>query len=368
VTFDPRDLPRLPSIALAVLAACALLALLVYGRAFLIPLVIALLVSSLLSAGIVRLQAIGFPSWLATILAIAILLFALFFIGNILFDQAAGISEVWPRYVKRFNTILDQLTAWAEPEVDLNESLRKLTARIDFAGLVSRFAGSAGSFFASTILIIMYAAFLLAERGQLPVKLHYLVSDQKRHAELQDVMRAVSAGIRQYLSVKTVMSLITGVLCYAILKLYAVDFAEFWGLLIFFLNFIPNIGSAIAVIIPSLLALVQFDTVWTGITVAILMMAVQFIIGNVVEPRFMGKTLNLSPFVVIVSLTFWGTIWGLEGMFLSVPMTASFAIICRSIPELRWIAILLSEDGRLEVDDVPGGKPAAGNAEQPPAA
>jgi AI-2 transport protein TqsA len=361
VTLDTRGLPRLPTIALVILASCAVLALLVYGKTFLIPLVIALLVTTLLSSAIVRLEAFGFPAWLATICAIGALLVVLFFVGTVLFDQAAAISAVWPRYVTRFNAILADLTAWAGQ--DVSAGMAKLMTRIDLAGLVSRFAGSAGSFFATIVLIMLYSAFLLAERGGLPSKFGYLVPDPKRNADLQAILGAVSRGIRQYLSVKTLMSLITGGLCYVILKAYAVDFAEFWGLLIFFLNFIPNIGSAIAVIIPSLLALVQFDTVWTPLTILVLMIGVQFVIGNIVEPKYMGRTLNLSSFVVIVSLTFWGTIWGIQGMFLSVPMTASFVIICRSIPELRWIAILLSVDGRLEADDVRNDKPIAGSAE-----
>ncbi len=349
VTLDTRGLPRIQTVALVILASCAVLALLVYGRVFLIPLVIALLVTTLLSSAIVRLEAMGLPPWLATVLAIGALLVVLFFVGTVLFDQAAAISAVWPRYVTRFNAILADLTAWAGQDVSVG--LTKLMERIDLAGLVSKFAGSAGSFFATIVLIMLYAAFLLAERGGLPSKFGYLVPDPKRNAELQAVMDAVGRGIRQYLSVKTLMSLVTGGLCYIVLKVYAVDFAEFWGLLIFFLNFIPNIGSAIAVIIPSLLALVQFDTVWTALTILVLMIGVQFVIGNIVEPKYMGRTLNLSSFVVIVSLTFWGTIWGIPGMFLSVPITASLVIICRNVPELRWIAILLSVDGRLETDD-----------------
>lgn len=346
MTLDARRLSRIQTAALVILASCAVLALLVYGKTFLVPLVIALLVTTLLSSAIVRLEAIGFPSWLAAVCAIGALLVVLVVVGIVLFDQASEISTVWPKYVTRFNAILADLTAWAGR--DVSAGIAKLMTRIDLTGLVSTFAGSAGSFFAAILLIMLYSAFLLAERGQMPSKFGYLVPDPKNKADLQIVIDTVNRGIRQYLSVKTLMSLITGGLCYIILKVYAVDFAEFWGLLIFFLNFIPNIGSAIAVIIPSLLALVQFDTVLTPLTILVLMIGVQFVIGNIVEPKFMGRSLNLSSFVVIVSLTFWGIIWGIEGMFLSVPITASLVIICRTVPELRWIAILLSVDGRTD--------------------
>ena len=146
---------------------------------------------------------------------------------------------------------------------------------------------------------------------------------------------------------KTAVSLLTGMVSYVILRLIGVDFAAIWALMIFFLNFIPNIGSLIGVVLPALLTLVQFETYTPFLMVTLGLGATQFVIGNVVEPAYMGRSLNLSSFMIVLSLTFWGLIWGIPGMFLSVPIMVVFTIVCSHFNELRWIAVLLSSDGQL---------------------
>jgi predicted PurR-regulated permease PerM len=128
-----------------------------------------------------------------------------------------------------------------------------------------------------------------------------------------------------------------------------VDFAETWTLLIFLLNYIPSIGSILGVIFTAMLVLLQFDTLWQFFIIAVLLSSAQLIIGNVNEPTFMGRTLNLSPFVVIASLAFWSTLWGPVGAFLSVPLTTTLVIACSHVPSFRWIAVLLSADGQISV-------------------
>ncbi len=335
--------------ALIFLASCAALAVLIYGADFLIPIVIAFLIVGLISSAVDRLTSVGLAPWLAMMCAIAVGLGAILVFVLVLYNQTQAISEAWPRYAERLNGIAAELRAWLGS--DVFASLEASASRLDFAGLASGFADSAGATLGAIALVVMYSAFMLAERGRMPKKLGFLVPDAEKSAKYLEVFNRVNQGIRRYLLIKTIMSLITSGICYVILRVYSVDFAEFWGLLIFLLNFIPNIGSFFAVILPSALTLLQFDTVWVFVQVAALMTCVQFVVGSIVEPRYMGKTLNLSPFVLIVALTFWGTIWGIEGMFLSVPFTVSLVIVCGNIPNLRWIAILLSSDGRLEPTD-----------------
>ena len=335
--------------ALIFLASCAALAVLIYGADFLIPIVIAFLIVGLISSAVDRLTNVGLAPWLAMMCAIAVGLGAILVFVLVLYNQTQAISEAWPRYAERLNGIAADLRAWLGS--DVFASLEASASRLDFTGLASSFADSAGATLGAIALVVMYSAFMLAERGRMPEKLGFLVPDAEKSAKYLEVFNRVNQGIRRYLWIKTIMSLMTSGICYVILRVYSVDFAEFWGLLIFLLNFIPSIGSIIGVILPSALTLLQFDTVWVFVQVAALMTCVQFVIGNIVEPRYMGKTLNLSPFVVIVALTFWGTIWGIEGMFLSVPFTVSLVIVCGNIPNLRWIAILLSSDGRLEPTD-----------------
>jgi AI-2 transport protein TqsA len=165
---------------------------------------------------------------------------------------------------------------------------------------------------------------------------------------VNSVLTAVSESVRRYIWIKTVVSTLTGVASYAVLRWLGIDFAATWALLIFLLNYIPNIGSIIAVLFPALVALVQFDTLGPFVILVLSLTAVQLAIGSVLEPMLMGHTLNMSPFAIILSLAFWGTIWGIVGMFLSVPIMVLVMIVCAHIPSWRWVAILLSKDGRID--------------------
>ena len=139
----------------------------------------------------------------------------------------------------------------------------------------------------------------------------------------------------------------TGLISYLVLKVVGVDFASFWAVLIFLLNFIPTIGSIIATLFPSLLTLVQFPTLGPFIATISVLTAVQFCIGSLLEPRLMGNRLNLSPIVILLSLGLWGSVWGIPGMFLCVPITVIIMIICSYFPGTRPLAILLSGNGKV---------------------
>ena len=127
-----------------------------------------------------------------------------------------------------------------------------------------------------------------------------------------------------------------------------VDFAAFWAFTIFLLNFIPTIGSIIATLFPALLALIQFDTFAQFFIVLVGVGSIQVIVGNFLEPKLMGNTLNVSPFIVMMSLTLWGSIWGIAGMFLSVPITVILLIVFAHFEKTRYLAILLSGNGNLK--------------------
>ena len=345
------NLNQLQRFTMSTLLAAVALLLLIYGKGFLVPLALAWLLTGLLTNAIIRLEKHNFPTWLATTVSIAFGIAVLVIIGFILQSQAGALEKLAPHYNERIQTIMSDLAAWIG--TDFMSRIEAAVAKFDFGSLAARLASSANGIFGDISMILLYSAFLLGERGTLKSKLSLLVPNKADYVDLNEVLGSVGQGIRRYLSIKTVVSSGTGVLTFAVLKFYGGDFAELLGLLAFFLNFIPVIGSAIAVVIPVVLGLMQFDTISQAFQIALLLMGVQFLIGNVIEPKMMGRTLNLSPFVILVGLTFWTTIWGLVGAFLSVPITASAVIICRNIQPLRWIAILLSADGNPEASDEP---------------
>jgi AI-2 transport protein TqsA len=166
----------------------------------------------------------------------------------------------------------------------------------------------------------------------------------------ENIFKNVNKDVRKYIVIKSGASLATAALSYLVLFVAGVDFAALWGMLIFLLNFIPTVGSIVAVIPPTLLALVQFEGLSTFIIVLSSLIAIQVLIGNILEPRFAGRSLNLSPLVILLSLVFWGKILGIVGMFLCVPITVILNIILANFESTKSIAILLSANGKIAND------------------
>jgi AI-2 transport protein TqsA len=348
---DSRDDSSIRRVAFILLTLAIIIVGLVYGRPFLVPIVIAILITILVGAGADRLKRLGLPEPLATLSAVLILLIGIALVFNVLAAQTDAVTQAWPRYIERLNIMADQLLRWAGPRLasKVNEALANLDLMRQVPGLV----GSAGGFLVNVLLVTIYVGFLLAERGRLSGKIDLLFSNTEHASEMQRGIASISESIRRYLWIKTIMSLLTSAVSYAVLRAIGVDFAETWALIIFFLNYIPSIGAIIGVAFPALLALVQFDTLWQFFTIAALLAGAQLVIGNVIEPSLMGRTLNLSPFIVMASLAFWAMIWGIVGAFLSIPLTTSLIIVCGHIPSLRWGAVLLSAESRMMLETLP---------------
>ena len=280
------------------------------------------------------------------LLSILSLLGLFLLVYQVMASQATDLEAAAPVYEENFDRILKELFAWFGIEVLPTSD--KFLEGINIGSLLSWLGGSVGSMFSGLLLALIYTAFLFAEQPVMARKLDAMVGNPADSENLRNILTRIATQVQNYVWMKTLVSLATGLLSYAVLKLVGVDFAAVWALLIFMLNFIPNIGSLLGVLLPALLTLVQFDTFTPFLTIAIGLGAVQFIIGNIIEPALMGKSLNLSSLVIILSLTFWGLLWGIPGMLLSVPITVMIAIVCAKFDNLRPIAIFLSADGHLE--------------------
>jgi predicted PurR-regulated permease PerM len=336
--------PTVANFAFVVLTLAILVTALVYGAPFLIPIVIAVLITTLISAGADRLARLGLPAALATACSVLLFLVAIAAVFNILASQADDVARAWPNYVDRLTALSEQVMAWVGPE--LSQRVREAVREIELVQRLPGLLGSVGSLAATVALVALYIGFLLLERGRLAPKIDKLAGGDS--GAIKRAVNDISESIRRYLWIKTILSFFTALLSYGVLKVLDVDFAETWALIIFLLNYIPSIGSVLGVVFPALLALIQFDTLWQFLVIAIALAGVQLVIGNVVEPRVLGRSMNLSPFVVIASLAFWGMIWGVIGAFLSVPMTTAFVIVCSQTDSLRWIATLLLAEGHAE--------------------
>ena len=345
------DTEKLRSIGISIIAIGVVIAGLVLGRSFLIPLAIAVLLWNLLEAlidgfGRIGVGRVQLPRWFAMMLSIVTVGLAFYVVAIILLAQGDAIAAAWPRYEERLKSIVADLAQWLGPEY--SAKIREVIGKIDLTRHATGVFVTAQSLILNALLVVAYVGFLLAERAHISEKIAAMFPDGAQARETDRMLSAISVGIRRYIWIKSLISILTGALSYVVLRGVGVDFAETWALLIFVLNYIPNIGSVVGVIFPTLLALVQFDTLVPFFTIAVGLTAIQLIIGSIVDPMLTGRSLNMSSFAIILLLAFWGTIWGIVGMFLSVPITMLIMIVCANVPSWRWVAILLSKDGRID--------------------
>jgi len=221
--------------------------------------------------------------------------------------------------------------------------------------MISTLATTFTNMISDIFLVLIYVLFLMLEQSTFKRKLAKMFPDQGQQGSILSILSHAQEDIQTYLWIKTVTSSITGAISYFVLLLVGVDFAGFWAFTIFLLNFIPTVGSIIATFFPALLALIQFDTFNEFFIVLIGVGAVQLAVGNFLEPKMMGSTLNVSPLVVMLSLTLWGSIWGIAGMFLSVPITVMMMIVFAHFERTRYLAVLLSGDGALKFTEEMNG-------------
>ncbi|MEX2446814.1 MAG: AI-2E family transporter [Dehalococcoidia bacterium] len=286
------------------------------------------------------------PQWLRMLSALLAILGVLTVVVNLISTNVAAVTEAIPVYQDNLIRLLDEATD-AFGLLTLPD-FGQLAEALDLGAMISSFAGTAATLAGATGIVIVFVVFLLFEQSSFDSKMRALFPDKRREQEVRRVLLHMQNEIRTYISVKTLTSALTGLLSYGILLMVGVDFAGFWAFLIFLLNYIPTIGSMVATVFPALLALVQFPTPLQAIVVIATIGLLQFFIGSLLEPRLMGHTLNMSPLVVVLSLLLWGSIWGIAGAFLSVPLTAIVLIAFQHFQPTRPIAILLSRSGRLD--------------------
>lgn len=325
-------------------------AVLVFGSRFLIPLAVAVILWLLINAigrAYRRIGIGGFrlPESLCRLLAVLTMLYFGWLIVGISASNIAQVRAAAPVYQANLNQLIVQ--AMGTFGIERTPTATEIISRFDLVALLGSLTAALGALVGNAGLVMLYVAFLMLEQSSFQRKLGALFADPVRTASLRQSLGEIERRIEGYLWIKTLVSLITAVLCYAVLAAVGVDFASFWALLIFLFNYIPSIGSLFAVLLPTLLTLLQFGDVGVFVLVLVSLSLIQAVMGNLVEPRLMGRTLNLSPLVIILSLTFWGSIWGVAGMFLCVPLTALLAIVLGKFEGTRPVAILLSSDGRL---------------------
>jgi predicted PurR-regulated permease PerM len=321
----------------------------IYAQSIIIPFILAILfwflirvIKKLLS----KVKFIGrLPKWLLTLSSTIVLLGFLTFTGTMISKNIAELSDTLPVYQANVNKMADTINL--KFDIDVMSLLGDFAKDMNFSTILSSLLSTLTGLFGNTFTVLLYLVFLLLEEPIFSKKLKAMYPDKERFDHMNSLISKIDHSIGNYIALKTVTSLLTGFLSYFALLFIGVDAPLFWAFLIFILNFIPTIGSLIATVFPALFAILQFGDFTPGILVLAIVGSVQMVVGNIVEPRLMGNTLNISPLVVFLTLAIWGVIWGISGMLLSVPITVILIIIMSEFPGTRPFAILLSQRGQL---------------------
>jgi len=306
-----------------------------------IPLLLSLFIACICLPPLHWLMERGLPASWSVLMIISGLILLGMLVAIFAGASVADFSHNMPMYQERLQVqsagLLQRLNGWGI-EISNQSILSALnpSAAMGFAG---KLLASFGNVLANTFFIILTVVFLLFEALSLPHKWKYLGEHAPRTTAVNQFLKSVY----QYLAIKTGVSLVTGILITLALTLLGVDYAILWGLLAFLFNYVPNIGSIIAAVPAVLLALVQLGA-GSALYTALVYIVVNIVMGNVVEPRFMGKGVGLSTLVVFLSLVFWGWLLGSVGMLLSVPLTMIVKLALEANPKTQWVAILLGPD------------------------
>ena len=366
-----------------VLLFCFFVAIAYFGRPMIIPLIIAVVLWYLINLLATGLQSVRFaggvlPRWLALVFSFAAIFVGLWLIYAIVASNAAAaMAMLLPQSADDGATISQPNLARLVPS-ELLETVRDLVNALpewmgitvptnaeftaSLSAIFDNLRQSIGVFWSPTrqalgqltatattfALVLLYMVFIFMEQGTFEKKVRALTATEQNHANWRRAVGEVKQKVQTYVVIKSVMSLLTAVISLAVYWVFGVQFALFWALMVFVLNFIPVIGSIIAWFLP--MVVVVFFSEYTLVQmlgIGFLLLGAQQLVGSIIEPRVAGEALNLSPLVILLSLAFWGALLGLLGLFLAVPLTVMLTSILSHFQGTRWIAILLSRNGQL---------------------
>jgi len=337
--------------------------LLIHAAAILQPLVIALLLCNVLQPVVRALARYRIPSWATVVLLLALLVYALVSGADLLFAQVqqfvgeqsgekvgapvepgvrdiGGVNATREQGIRQLRNQLVQRIESSDLPADGREFIVQLIQDLDLRSFVVGLFGTVKDFTLGMFLVVLYMIFIFAEQAVFRRKI--VAVAERRSADAERALVSISHGIQRYLGVKTVTSLSTGVLCYSVLLYLKLPYAELFGFMTYLLNYIPTFGSLAAAILPITTALADREGLTDPLIVAGTYIVVNVMLGSFLEPRLLGRELNLSPLVILVSVVVWAALWGVPGTFLAVPLTATVQIVLANFESTRGIAILLS--------------------------
>ncbi len=324
--------------------------ILIVLREILIPITISIFLTFLFHPLILYLKKYKFPKWLSLLLILIFMMGIYYLIGLLVYANAGNFSQKIHVYyanllkaiqqlLSPFNLTIKELTRMLNIKIE-SFNLGSLMENLFKAGIIQNIFSSFSSVLGDFFISMLFWIFMILGKTQFEERLKSAFSDNRK--QIEQFISSINNQLQSYVTVKTITSFITGLIVTIILWIYGIDFAVFWGFLTFILNFIPNIGPVIATVFPILISLLEYGFGFRTLSMTALLIIDHNIIGNLVEPHYLGRQMDLSPVFVLFSLIFWGWIWGIVGMFLSVPIAAGLKILFNNIEPLKPIAVLMS--------------------------
>ncbi len=337
------DGDRILNVAAGFIALVVAGVVLKLAKPVLFPFFLAVFISYIVNPALEFLTRRKFPKSLAVLVLILATFSLMYLLGAVFYSSGKAFASEFPKYGKQIESLLARLEASRFLGAHWNvTTLLDAVSAEKIASIAVSALGPFFSFLSTLFLVLVFLVFILSGRGRLAAKIERSFSPG--HAKrIAGVLEKIDGQIERYLAIKTVFCALNGIIVGVVLALFGVEFAVVFGFLAFLLNYIPNIGSTVATAVPIIIAFLQYGSVWKCLAILAIVVLLDNLMGNFLEPRFMGKGLGLSPLVVIFSLIFWGWLWGIPGMVLSVPITAILKIVCANVPSLRPVAELMSK-------------------------
>jgi predicted PurR-regulated permease PerM len=279
-------------------------------------------------------------SLLAAVLTCAVVFALIVFVVG---AHSAGFAAKLLTYQPKLNALLAMLGQTLHVRVP--RTISGLIAGLDPGKYLPVVAASVQTLGQFSLEVLLFLGFLIASRHGFERKAVRLFHGREGRHEALAVFIRVRDSLERYLWIQTVCGGFIALGSWALMMMIGLESAFFWAFLIFVLNYIPIVGAAVGIFAPALFALLQFPTLWEGVFLAVALLALAFTVGNILMPRMQGRQLNIDPVMILLSLGFWGTVWGPTGMFLSTPLTILVMVILAQFDGTRWIAVLLSADG-----------------------
>jgi predicted PurR-regulated permease PerM len=265
----------------------------------------------------------------------------IFVLGNLLAADLQQFSAFYPELENNLQTRAVSIEQTIG--INLTALVDETVATINVQAVASEVASTVTTSSTTVFFVLLYVLYIFGERKYTDIKLKAASKDS--YESDKQLIQDIISSIEQYVSIKTAISALTGLLSYFVMLAVGLEFAFVWAFIISVMNFIPSIGSVIATAFPVIFALLSFETLWQATVLLTVIGIIQLYVGNVLEPKYLGKKLNVSSLLLFFTLFFWGAIWGIPGMFISVPLTVIIMIILSRLPATRPIGIWMSGDG-----------------------